>query len=71
MSGNPDTSHHHHGHGHHAHPEHARGGHQAKDPVCGMSVDPATEKFSAEHAGETYYFCSSKCHEKFQADPGA
>ncbi len=36
-----------------------------------MSVDPATVKFSAEHAGQTYYFCSAKCHDKFVANPGA
>jgi heavy metal translocating P-type ATPase len=71
MSGTTDTSHHHHGHDHHAHRGHAHDGEQVKDPVCGMSVDPATAKFSAEHADETYYFCSAKCHDKFVADPGA
>nr|WP_295892417.1 heavy metal translocating P-type ATPase [uncultured Devosia sp.] len=77
MSGTADTSHHHHGHDHHdhhdhhAHHGHAHDGKQVKDPVCGMSVDPATVKFSAEHAGQTYYFCSAKCHDKFVANPGA
>ena len=42
---------------------------QARDPVCGMAVDLATAKNTAEHAGETYYFCSSKCREKFVAEP--
>jgi P-type Cu+ transporter len=41
----------------------------AKDPVCGMSVDPATAKHRAEHAGETFYFCSNGCREKFVAEP--
>ena len=41
----------------------------AKDPVCGMSVDPATAKHKAEHAGAAYYFCSAGCREKFIADP--
>jgi Cu+-exporting ATPase len=41
----------------------------AKDPVCGMSVDPATAKHKAGHAGATYYFCSAGCREKFVADP--
>ncbi len=41
----------------------------ARDPVCGMAVDPATAKQKAEHAGETYYFCCSGCREKFVADP--
>src|ERR1700722_7917528 len=40
-----------------------------KDPVCGMSVDPATAKQEAEHAGATYYFCSAGCRGKFVADP--
>ena len=71
MSGTTDTSHHHHGHDHHAHDGHAQDVQQVKDPVCGMSVDPATAKFTAKHAGETYYFCSVKCHDKFVADPGA
>jgi Cu+-exporting ATPase len=42
----------------------------ARDPVCGMSVDPATAKHKAEHAGATYYFCSAGCRGKFVADPG-
>ena len=41
----------------------------AKDPVCGMSVDPATAKHKAEHAGAAYYFCSAGCREKFIAEP--
>jgi Cu+-exporting ATPase len=41
----------------------------AKDPVCGMSVDPATAKHRAEHGGETFFFCSGGCREKFVADP--
>ncbi|HWQ32485.1 MAG TPA: heavy metal translocating P-type ATPase [Blastocatellia bacterium] len=39
------------------------------DPVCGMTVDPATAKWSYEHAGTHYYFCSPVCREKFSADP--
>jgi Cu+-exporting ATPase len=41
----------------------------AKDPVCGMSVDPATAKHRAEHGGMTYYFCSAGCRRKFVTDP--
>ena len=41
----------------------------AKDPVCGMSVDPATARHKAEHDGETFFFCSGRCREKFVADP--
>jgi Cu+-exporting ATPase len=41
----------------------------AKDPVCGMSVDPHTAKHRAEYGGRTYYFCNPRCREKFVADP--
>ncbi|MEP3246773.1 MAG: heavy metal translocating P-type ATPase [Sneathiella sp.] len=41
----------------------------AKDPVCGMSVVLNGTKPSLEFEEETYHFCSSGCHDKFQADP--
>jgi len=41
----------------------------AKDPVCGMSVDPTTAKHKAEHAGEIFYFCCAGCRGKFVAEP--
>ncbi|MGH3053897.1 MAG: heavy metal-binding domain-containing protein, partial [Gaiellaceae bacterium] len=41
-----------------------------KDPVCGMTVDPATARGgSAVHVGRTYYFCNPRCREKFRAEP--
>ena len=40
-----------------------------KDPVCGMTVDPASAAASHEHGGKTYYFCSERCREKFRTDP--
>lgn len=39
------------------------------DPVCGMKVTPGPDQPQAKHDGETYYFCSSHCHDKFVADP--
>lgn len=39
------------------------------DPVCGMTVDPATAAASAEYEGKTYYFCSQTCVASFKADP--
>src|SRR5262245_8749744 len=39
------------------------------DPVCHMTVDPATAAGSATHEGKTYYFCSTHCLHRFQADP--
>jgi Cu+-exporting ATPase len=41
----------------------------ARDPVCGMTIDPERAKGSAEHDGETYYFCAPSCAAKFRADP--
>ncbi|WP_414463019.1 heavy metal translocating P-type ATPase [Hyphomicrobium sp. DY-1] len=60
-----------HDHAHHDHSGHSHGvaAHKAKDPVCGMSVDPATAKHRAEHGGQTYYFCSAGCRTKFLAEP--
>lgn len=40
-----------------------------KDPVCGMSVEPGTAKYSARHEKKPYFFCSSSCETKFKADP--
>jgi Cu+-exporting ATPase len=42
---------------------------KAVDPVCGMTVDPATAEHRVEHEGETYFFCSAHCRGKFVADP--
>ena len=41
-----------------------------KDPVCGMTVDPATTAHHAEHDGHAYHFCGGGCRTKFLADPG-
>ncbi|MFV2044912.1 MAG: heavy metal translocating P-type ATPase, partial [Anaerolineales bacterium] len=40
-----------------------------KDPVCGMEVDPATAVASRDVGGQTYYFCSESCVEKFDSAP--
>ena len=40
-----------------------------RDPVCGMSVDPATATQQADFGGETYYFCSAGCRSAFISDP--
>ncbi|WP_376784562.1 heavy metal translocating P-type ATPase [Sphingobium yanoikuyae] len=41
----------------------------AKDPVCGMMVDPAATPHHASHHGEQYHFCSAGCRTKFVAEP--
>jgi Cu+-exporting ATPase len=41
----------------------------ALDPVCGMTVDPATARASADYQGKTYYFCCPSCKARFEAEP--
>jgi heavy metal translocating P-type ATPase len=43
----------------------------AIDPVCGMSVRCDTAQNSLQHEERSYYFCCSRCLEKFRADPAA
>jgi Cu+-exporting ATPase len=40
-----------------------------KDPVCGMTVAPEKAAGKVEHAGNTYYFCSKRCAERFSHEP--
>jgi len=40
----------------------------AIDPVCGMTVNPATA-LNTDFAGNHYYFCSAGCLTKFKAAP--
>jgi Cu+-exporting ATPase len=39
-----------------------------KDPVCGMTVDPAKAAGSEEYKGTTYSFCGKGCLAKFHAE---
>jgi Cu+-exporting ATPase len=41
---------------------------KATDPICGMTVDTTTA-LHAERDGETSYFCSEHCKEKFLSTP--
>lgn len=43
---------------------------EVKDPVCAMSVDPKAAKGGQyTFKDEDYFFCSSRCKEKFSNDP--
>lgn len=58
----------------HSHHQHSKMDHdgKAKDPVCGMNVDPKNAKGgSSTYKDHTYYFCNPKCKTKFDADPQA
>jgi Cu+-exporting ATPase len=39
------------------------------DPVCGMEVSANESAGQTEYGGETYYFCSTNCKERFDNDP--
>ena len=41
----------------------------ARDPVCGMTVDPAKGAAHGEYDGQTYFFCCKGCAQKFSANP--
>lgn len=45
------------------------GTNSAKDPVCGMTIDPTTAAGSFAYNGRTYYFCSLGCRTKFRESP--
>ena len=40
-----------------------------KDPVCGMTVDPATSPHHHRQGERSYHFCCAGCLEKFRAQP--
>src|SRR5262245_12497852 len=39
------------------------------DPVCHMRVMPETAAGQYDYNGKTYYFCNSRCLERFRANP--
>jgi P-type Cu+ transporter len=39
------------------------------DPVCGMTIGQTDAVGHAEYRGQTYYFCSQVCLDRFRADP--
>ncbi len=39
-----------------------------RDPICGMSVDPAHAAAKRERDGSTYFFCCEGCAKKFDAN---
>ena len=54
--------------GHHEHHPHGDD-ERVLDPVCGMTVDPATASHSLEHGDRRFFFCSAGCKAKFAAEP--
>jgi Cu+-exporting ATPase len=58
-----------HKHSHHGQKPAALPEGAARDPVCGMTVDPEGAKHRTVYEGNPYYFCCSGCLTKFEADP--
>jgi len=42
---------------------------EARDPVCGMTVEVATARYRSEAGGRVAYFCCRHCQEVFETDP--
>lgn len=42
---------------------------EARDPVCGMTVEIATARFTSQYEGITYYFCAAGCKRSFDREP--
>jgi xanthine dehydrogenase accessory factor len=41
----------------------------AIDPVCGMTVEIATARYTAEREGQRFYFCCAGCKRSFEQEP--
>jgi len=42
---------------------------QAKDPICGMTVNVGAAKHKSEYDGKAFYFCCASCKQKFDKQP--
>jgi xanthine dehydrogenase accessory factor len=42
---------------------------EAKDPICGMTVNVSAAKHKSEYDGRTFYFCCAGCKQKFDKQP--
>jgi YHS domain-containing protein len=56
------------GHGHEGHGESKTEAGSAKDPVCGMTVQPG-QGYTKNHEGRLLHFCSRKCLDTFESAP--
>jgi len=41
----------------------------AIDPICKMTVDEKTAKFTSVYKGKMYYFCAPGCKKAFGVNP--
>lgn len=42
---------------------------QVTDPVCGMQIENTKAAATEVFQGQTYYFCSPSCRDKFRTGP--
>lgn len=42
---------------------------EVTDPVCGMTMEKSAAVTKREYEGQTYYFCSEECKQKFKSKP--
>jgi len=42
---------------------------KVKDLICGMEFDKDSASASFDYKGQTYYFCSLGCRDKFVKEP--
>jgi xanthine dehydrogenase accessory factor len=42
---------------------------EAKDPICGMTVEVASARHRSDWAGRSVYFCCRRCKDAFDAEP--
>ena len=42
---------------------------QARDPICGMSVNVSAAKHKSQYDGKDFYFCCAGCKQKFDKQP--
>lgn len=40
-----------------------------RDPVCGMQIKREDAAHSSDYQGQTYYFCSQRCKQRFDKNP--
>jgi P-type Cu+ transporter len=55
----------------HAHTHTAVAPAEVLDPVCGMTISPDDAVGHVDYKGQTYYFCSESCLERFRSTPDA
>lgn len=42
---------------------------EAKDPICGMTVNASGAKHKLEYEGKTFFFCCAGCRQAFEREP--